>query len=328
MNTRGGSNGGHSQATLMAFSDQPKPVSHPSPPSSPVSDHRPPSSAGGRGRRRAQEPGRFLGVRRRPWGRYAAEIRDPTTKERHWLGTFDTAQEAALAYDRAALSMKGAQARTNFVYTHHHAAAAYNFPQFLAGAFHHHHPSPPAFAAGGGGNSVEMAASASSHAGTYGGHHVAAGGGGECSTVMSTAMPVMVPVDHFEHHRASTASVNDFLFSGGVYGGGGGGDNSGYLSSVVPESCLRPNGGGGGAADHHDMRRYSDADAYGMMGIREDVDDLAQMVAGFWGGAADADQLGVCGFPANGGGGGGGAGDMVAASQGSDSYSPFSFLSH
>ncbi|MBA0570885.1 hypothetical protein Golob_004488 [Gossypium lobatum] len=72
-----------------------------------------------RGRRKAAEPGRFLGVRRRPWGRYAAEIRDPTTKERHWLGTFDTAHEAALAYDRAAISMKGTQARTNFVYFDH-----------------------------------------------------------------------------------------------------------------------------------------------------------------------------------------------------------------
>uniref|UniRef100_A0A0D9WWP3 AP2/ERF domain-containing protein n=1 Tax=Leersia perrieri TaxID=77586 RepID=A0A0D9WWP3_9ORYZ len=73
-----------------------------------------PTTAAAKNKGRSKCSSKFVGVRQRPSGRWVAEIKDTTQKIRMWLGTFETAEEAARAYDEAACLLRGSNTRTNF----------------------------------------------------------------------------------------------------------------------------------------------------------------------------------------------------------------------
>ncbi|GAA0165052.1 hypothetical protein LIER_39902 [Lithospermum erythrorhizon] len=54
------------------------------------------------------------GVTRNPWGSFVATITVEKTGDNLWLGIYDTPEDAAMAYDRAAIQLRGSRASLNF----------------------------------------------------------------------------------------------------------------------------------------------------------------------------------------------------------------------
>lgn len=136
---------------------------------------------------------KYRGVRKRKWGKYVSEIRLPNSRDRIWLGSYDTAEKAARAFDAATLCLRGRHANFNFP----------EDPPNIAGAGNYLSPS-------------EIQAVAQQHANSYGG---------------SSRHPHQAAAELGEVSRSSSGNMMDWSFLD-VLEEGNGGRNYGNAGSI------------------------------------------------------------------------------------------------